>query len=113
MIYRLRSKGKNYCFGNYVDKYGNSRLIPKDQITISALKHWKSEESGNSYPVKWEIKLPNQKKRFIINSVLDNQEQSASVPFSFSYWEGQAVVSGSHSGLAYVEVVRNLSSDED
>ena len=50
-------------------------------------------------------------KDLVITAVLDHQELEVSAPFSIYYWEGQALVTGSHLGKAYVEIVPNVKND--
>jgi len=47
----------------------------------------------------------------LISAVLDHQELEVLALFPIYYWEGQAVVTGSHSGKAYVEIVPDVKSD--
>ena len=55
--------------------------------------------------------MKNLNKQFFVKAVMPNQELTVKMPFSLSYWEGQAIVSGDINGRAYIEIVPFLGSN--
>jgi len=73
--------------------------IDPSSLTVQESNEWISEETGCSYPQKWEIQIGEE--NFVIESLLDDQE----LPNSYNtYWEGAATVQGDQTGKAYVEL---------
>jgi predicted secreted hydrolase len=73
--------------------------IDASSLSVVASEEWTSEETGCSYPQRWEIEVEGES--FVVESVLGDQEVANSYN---TYWEGAARVSGSQSGKAYVEL---------
>jgi predicted secreted hydrolase len=51
-------------------------------------------------PVRWRVSLPDRNVDVTVAAINDNAWMATSVP----YWEGPVTVSGSHSGIGYLEM---------
>jgi len=74
-------------------------------IELIVIDNWKSKESKINYPSKWNIKVLELGIDVTITPSVPNQELNLHHLNQLSYWEGRCFVNGSHSGLAYVELV--------
>ncbi|MDR8525177.1 MULTISPECIES: lipocalin-like domain-containing protein [Shewanella] len=101
MLFQLRdNSGKQQDFYSAKRMYpdGSGTLISSDQISMTATA-WQQTSSGR-YPVAWEINIPSQAIAISTNALNDD----ANMPLSIPYWEGPIQISGSHSGLGYMEL---------
>jgi predicted secreted hydrolase len=83
-----------------IDPAGNTRQLANHQVDLTVLKHWDSP-SGKRYPARWRLRIPTQNLDLEIVPRLADQEMRHSI----TYWEGAVAISGSHSGLGFVELV--------
>jgi predicted secreted hydrolase len=89
----------------------DGRVIPirRDQMQITAKRHWKSKKSGATYPLQWNVAIPSLRIALALNPVLDDQELVTRESTRVTYWEGAVDVSGSFdndavNGEGYVEM---------
>ena len=110
MLFQVNGNNPYYS-GTLIDPQGETLVVSAKDIEIKALESWKSPKTGESYPVKWKIIVSANKtggyakQQYFVEAVMEGQELEVSQPYKLSYWEGQALVSGTNSGKAYVEVV--------
>ena len=108
MIAQVRSNDKtkgHYYFGTWSDQSGNKKRIDQSMIELIVIDNWKSKESKINYPSKWNIKVLELGIDVTITPSVPSQELNLHHLNQLSYWEGRCFVNGSHSGLAYVELV--------
>jgi len=106
MLYLIRQASGEYSemAGSYIAKDGNLRLISKDDISLSVTNTWASPETGAIYPIEWSLKIPKLNLDISISPALLNQEMDTRASTGIVYWEGAVDVSGSKTGLGYVEL---------
>ena len=101
MLFQLRENGEKqqaFYSGRRMYPDGSGQQINSEQITMTATA-WQQTESGR-YPVAWNIAIPSQSIELSTQALNPN----ASMPLSIPYWEGPVSISGSHSGLGYMEL---------
>ncbi|ABV85953.1 lipocalin-like domain-containing protein [Shewanella pealeana] len=101
MLFQLRdSSGDKLHFysGRRMFPDGRGHNITNKQISMTAID-WQQMQSGH-YPTAWQIAIPSE------NIQLTTQALNAdsSMPLSIPYWEGPIRISGSHSGMGYMEL---------
>ena len=106
MAFRVRSETNgDYFSGTHIKPNGDTTKLSKKDFQLTILDTWKSPISDASYPIKWNVEIPKFKYSLIITARFNFQELKNTIPFPFYYWEGQSLVSGSHNGRAYMELV--------
>ena len=91
--------------GTIVHPDGQQLRIGTKDFTLTSTRHWRSPESGATYPSGWQITFPELNISLQVEPLIPNQEFRA----SFTYWEGAVQVSGQIDGAAvsgqgYVEL---------
>ncbi|MBV8518934.1 MAG: carotenoid 1,2-hydratase [Acidobacteria bacterium] len=89
----------------------DGRVIPlrREQLRVTALRHWTSKRSGATYPMGWRVELPTLNVALVLTPLLESQELLTSGSTHVTYWEGAVDVAGSFDGVAvsgegYVEL---------
>jgi predicted secreted hydrolase len=85
--------------GVLVNPDGSYQTITRDDILYKALSHWESPQSKR-YPSEWHFQLPKESIDLKLRPLVADQEMR----LSFTYWEGAVEISGSHSGVGYIEL---------
>ena len=102
MFYRMRDRqglAQSFSAGVLVDKGGGVIPLSLDQVDLNPTRHWQSGQ-GASYPVAWRLQAPDLNLDLQVEAAFDNQE----MPLTVRYWEGAVDVSGSHTGVGYLEL---------
>lgn len=103
MIYQLRNKDGSideYSSGTVIDKQGNKTKLSLKDFKLKVLEFWTSSDSEHKFPIKWSLELPKYKIKLVVETDLKEQMHNFSIP----YWEGAVRVSGSKTGLGYLEM---------
>jgi len=91
----------SYSYGSVSLEDGSVVILKSNDFNISVLKHWKSPETGKSYPSSWNVAIPSLQLNLSVIPYLNHQEHTG----QFIYWEGAVKVDGkNHSGHGYVEM---------
>lgn len=99
MLFRLRhTGGKSFFAGNWIDLDGRSVALADTDILMTPSQF--SRVEGRDVPTHWTISIPSRGLKL------------ASVPLNpkswmktrIQYWEGPITVSGTHSGVGYLEM---------
>ena len=101
MLFQLRDNSgeqQDFYSGRRMYPDGSGQQINSEQISMTATA-WQQTPSGR-YPVAWDISIPSQTIELSTQALNAN----ASMPLSIPYWEGPIRISGSHSGLGYMEL---------
>jgi predicted secreted hydrolase len=99
MLYRLRQvDGQTYFVGNWIGVDGTPAAITARSIAIKPLAL--TEIGERRLPTSWSIAYP-ERGLSIETRALNPQSWMGT---SFPYWEGPIVISGSHSGVGYLEL---------
>ncbi|NIP31719.1 MAG: hypothetical protein GTO02_19735 [Candidatus Dadabacteria bacterium] len=108
MLYQIRDKeGKQTQFssGTFLNTDGKQILLEHKDFELKRLDYWKSPKTNKKYPLKWRIIIPELNINITITPTMKNQELVLKELLDMTYWEGRCLVSGSHSGKAYMELV--------
>jgi predicted secreted hydrolase len=98
-------------YGTLVDADGTARHIGADAFDVRSLGSWTSPVSGQTYPVHWNILIPDEALVIELRPTLTDQELDTRATTGVAYWEGSQLVRASRldqpqGGEAYVEVTR-------
>jgi len=69
-----------------------------DGIKMTPLE-WQTTRTGK-YPVSWQVQIPSEQIDIRISPLNPN----SAMALSTSYWEGPIKLSGSHTGMGYMEL---------
>jgi predicted secreted hydrolase len=116
MVYVLRRADGSvdeYSKGIYIAPDGSTRLLQRDDFSITSTGKWTSPHSGGVYPSGWKVLVPGAGLELEIEPLLKDQELN----LSFIYWEGAVRVTGSSAGqtvngVGYVELTGYARSME-
>ena len=111
MVFRLRGTDGSldpHSSGTLVGTSGPPLHLDHGDFTLTPGRRWKSAASGATYPVEWQVRLPQQELDLSVAPVLDAQELIGSRT-GVTYWEGAIDVKGSRggrsvSGRGYLEM---------
>ena len=98
MLYAMRRKDGSVdpvSSGTWVTADGTTEHLKREDFRFKALRSWKSDKTGATYPLEWQVSLPGRQMEITIKPRLDNQEL---VLPPVSYWEGAITVSGKRQG---------------
>jgi predicted secreted hydrolase len=87
MVYRLRGPDDTtdpMSEGVIVSPDGSSRRLTRDDFQVTATDRWTSPLDGSVYPSGWEVSVPSEELRLLVEPVLEDQELNVTV----RYWEG-------------------------
>lgn len=112
MLYQIRNRGggaDETSAGSLIRPDGSVVHLRADQIRISPLGEWHSEQSGAAYPMGWRVTIPMLRLTAEVHEELQNQELLTRSSTRVTYWEGAVRASGSIAGAplrgqGYVEM---------
>ncbi len=104
MVCQVRNRNgsaNGYGFGSISFSDGRVQTFKENQFDIIITGHWKSPDTGKTYPAKWQIAIPALNLNLTAIPAIPDQEHTG----LFSYWEGAARFTGRHAkGMGYVEM---------
>ena len=80
--------------------YDENCVLKEHDFKYEVLRTWVSSKTGCQYPI--DFKLTFDDKEYIVKSMFDDSEVIEKLAIKY---EGPAVVSGSHTGRGYIEVM--------
>jgi predicted secreted hydrolase len=98
MLYRLRSEGADYFYGNLMAKNGAMISLTNQEVTFKAMKS--KEFNDQDYTLVWQISIPSQNIDIITMPINDQQFLRTRIP----YWEGAITTTGTHQAVGYMEL---------
>lgn len=99
MLFNMRhQQAEDYWSGTLVTKSGKVIPLAESEIRVKVIKRTKVEQG--LLPLNWSIQLPKQQIDIQIAPMQTKQWN----PGIFSYYEGGTVISGSHSGVGFIEL---------
>ena len=112
MLYQFRNEKGGLSpasSGTFIDSFGNSRHLTKDDFRIDVVDQWKSPRSKALYPTHWQLTIFPLSIQLNVDANLSDQEMQTSASTGVTYWEGSVSASGSAaknsvSGTGYVEL---------
>ncbi|MFQ5880952.1 MAG: lipocalin-like domain-containing protein [Candidatus Methylomirabilales bacterium] len=112
MFYLMRQKGGRpdpYSSGTLILPDGKALHLPLSQVRVRATGTWKSPRSKATYPMGWEIRIPQHGVFLTVTPSFPDQELDTRKSTKVIYWEGSVRVRGTYqetpvSGQGYVEM---------
>jgi predicted secreted hydrolase len=99
MLFRLRHTGGDHYFaGNWIEADGVSKPIPAAAIAMTPLET--ARVAGRDVPVRWRLSIEG-RDLSVETTPLNPQSWNGT---GFPYWEGPITISGSESGVGYLEM---------
>jgi predicted secreted hydrolase len=112
MLYLIRRKDGSpdpYSSGTLVKADGTTKHLKLEDFQIEILGRWKSTKSGANYPMKWQVKIPEEGIELEIVPEFADQELVTNKSTRVTYWEGAVQIRGTverkpMTGTGYVEM---------
>ncbi|HKJ70767.1 MAG TPA: lipocalin-like domain-containing protein [Gammaproteobacteria bacterium] len=106
MAYRFRDAAGATVFraGTWIRPDRSVAYLRGDDLGWSPGRTWTSPDTGNTYPVAWELRVRGERLR--LEPLFDAQEMVGGSPLSPTYWEGAMKVSGDRAGGGFLEMTR-------
>jgi predicted secreted hydrolase len=99
MLFRLRSEdGSHFYSGTWITPDGVSEPLESDGITMSPLAQTKV--AGRSLPTRWRLQVAGKDLDIEVQALNEQAWMGTGIP----YWEGPINVTGSHTGVGYLEM---------
>jgi predicted secreted hydrolase len=101
MLFQLRrSDGSldRHSSGTWIAADGKATSLGVGDFSLRPGETWRSEASGGTYPVAWEIEVPKQDLRLRLITRVENQELRTERSAGVTYWEGAVEVQGTRTG---------------
>lgn len=99
MAFRLRdTSGGGFTSGTWISAEGKPSPLAADELKITPLDT--ATVSGRKVPVRWHLELPSRG----LDATVAALNNGAWVATRFPYWEGPIRISGSSTGLGYLEM---------
>ena len=107
MLYELRDAAGNQGTpsGTFVAPDGTFSTLAPSDFQTAATGSWTSPANGARYPMGWRIAVPGRGVDVTLTPVIEHAEFDATSTTQNYYWEGPVDVSGSHTGVGFVELV--------
>lgn len=100
MAFRLREADREDGFlaGTWISPEGEAQPLLRGEIQMTPLQ-W-AAAGPTEVPVRWQINVPS----FGVDVITEALNPSAWMPTTIPYWEGPIRISGSHTGVGYLEM---------
>jgi predicted secreted hydrolase len=105
MLFDFRDEGGNVqpeSAGTWIGADGSTEHLARGDYAIEALEYWTSPQTGGTYPVKWQVSVPDRGLDVTVEATFPEQEMP--IQLGPIYWEGSVAVSGTASGVGFVEM---------
>jgi predicted secreted hydrolase len=89
---------ENYQTGTYINANGTATALTPDDITLQIIEYTKTQ--GKELPLHWQVSIPSQS----INIEVKADDADAYNPSIFAYYEGAVSISGTHTGVGFLEL---------
>jgi predicted secreted hydrolase len=99
MVFQVRQKdGKSFVSGNWLSENGLKKDFSPKMVKIKVKKTRKFKDY--LIPTSWEVIIPKKNVKLLITPINPEAFMETLVP----YWEGPIKISGTHSGVGYLEM---------
>lgn len=101
MLFQLRREGgarDPHSSGTFVEPNGATSTIVPGAFDLAPGARWTSPASGASYPVQWQITIPDRGISLTVRAAVDDQELRTAQSTGVTYWEGAVQVDGTRDG---------------
>ncbi|MDS0526697.1 carotenoid 1,2-hydratase [Clostridium sp. SHJSY1] len=107
------TKNDNFTWATVLHPDGSQSIVTVENLAESASDFWTSEESKQSYPTHWTVRIPVLDAELEVTSIIKEQEIVSTIPFLNKY-EGPSSVKGTYkgknvTGYCYVELLGDWS----
>ena len=102
MIYLLRLETGGLhpaSSGTLIGPGGQVTHLTQMDFQAQVTRRWTSPATGATYPLAWEVRLPERGLELQLEATLDDQEMITTGSTGVTYWEGSLSVSGQSGGL--------------
>jgi predicted secreted hydrolase len=90
--------------GTLVYADGSYRELKMQDFDLRPRERWTSDATGAAYPVAWQVEVASEGLELFVEPWLKDQENELGIV----YWEGAVRVSGSATGVGYLELTGYL-----
>lgn len=97
MLYRMRTHAGDTdpaSAGTIVPEGGESQSLGAQEFELKEVTTWTSRDTGATYPLVWQIRVPSEELQLTVKPLVDAQEHDG----LFRYWEGAVQVQGERGG---------------
>ncbi len=104
MLYQMRRDDGSFdpaSSGTLVAADGSATHLRAQDFSMTSSATWKSKKTGAVYPVQWRVRVPSRGIDVAVQPVVKDQELAL---MPLTYWEGAVDVSGSATGVGYLEL---------
>ncbi|WP_299551200.1 lipocalin-like domain-containing protein [uncultured Tateyamaria sp.] len=99
MGFQLRQRdGTLYNASTWIEADGGTTAYPDGAFTAEPIV--RSAVAGREVPTTWRVQLPDRG----VDAVVAAMNTNAWMPLTIPYWEGPVTITGSHSGVGYLEM---------
>jgi predicted secreted hydrolase len=106
MVFRIRNRDGSTRFagGTLRDAGGRKQIFSPGDIQLTPTRRWTSPRTGVVYPVAWRLRAGA--REFVLEPLMDDQENDARLSTGAIYWEGAIRVAESAriAGRGYLEL---------
>ena len=106
MAFRIRglNGATRWAGGTLRGSDGKMQVFPTADILFDAGRQWTSPRTGIAYPVQWQVSAGP--RRFVLEPLMDDQENDTRLSTGAIYWEGAVTVSEANQpvGRGYLEL---------
>ena len=105
MLFDFRDEDGNIqsgSAGTWIAADGSAEHLTRDDYEIEKLEFWTSPDTGGTYPVKWQVAVPDHGLDTLVEATFPAQEMP--IELGPIYWEGTVSVSGTADGTGFVEM---------
>jgi predicted secreted hydrolase len=96
MGFRLQqTDGENFTSATWIDPDGATTAYANGALEATPLA-----TNDDNVPIRWQVSLPEKGLDVTVAAINENAWMTTSVP----YWEGPVTVTGTHSGVGYLEM---------
>lgn len=100
MAFTMRTQGSQYVTGTIISAAGEQTTLSPDEITMRVLDKAVAENGNDTYPVHWAIEVPTNGLSLKVKATTPDAVNRG----VFEYYEGAVQVSGSHTGVGFLEM---------
>lgn len=99
MAFRMRlGDMPDYITGSYISSEGQQLTLTDNMLTLEAVSMTSVQQK--EFPLHWKLSIPSKNVDLEIQTLKDDQYNTASVP----YYEGMVEIKGSHKGRGFLEL---------
>lgn len=99
MLFRLRSDdGSHFHSGTWINPDGTAEPLDEEAVGMAALQQ--SKVAGRTLPTRWRLRVPGRGLDIEVRALNEQAWMGTGIP----YWEGPISVTGSHTGVGYLEM---------